>query len=114
MGQLLDEVSGSGVLSPAAQHVATHSGRSRGGLTAKLHLAVDGLGRSLAPVLTGGNVDGCTQFVAVGWKAIHALLRRRGIGRTTSERDDQIGDRLWRGGLGGRPVAFDREPRRAL
>ncbi|WP_051825239.1 hypothetical protein [Kitasatospora aureofaciens] len=63
--------------------------------------------------MTGGNVDGCTQFVAVSWKAIRALLRRRCIGRTIPERADRIADRLWRGGLGGRPVAFDREPRRA-
>ncbi|MFF9645616.1 hypothetical protein [Kitasatospora aureofaciens] len=63
--------------------------------------------------MTGGNLDGCTPFVAVSWKTIRALPRRRGIGHTIPEWADQVADRLWRGGLGGRPVAFDREPRRA-
>ncbi|GHF41208.1 hypothetical protein GCM10010359_49780 [Streptomyces morookaense] len=40
-------------------------GRSRGGLTSKLHRAVDGLGRPLGLVLTGGNVNDCTRFTAV-------------------------------------------------
>lgn len=35
-------------------------GRSRGGLTSKIHLACDGLGRPLAFTLTGGNVNDCT------------------------------------------------------
>ncbi|MFE5796179.1 IS5 family transposase [Streptomyces sp. NPDC056503] len=111
-------------------------GRSRGGLTSKLHLAVDGLGRPLALVLTGGNTNDCTRFTAVmdairvprsgpgrprirpdhvlgdkgyGSQAIRAWLRLRGIGHTIPERADQIANRLRRGSLGGRPVAFGRQ-----
>jgi transposase len=40
-------------------------GRSRGGLTIKIHLACDGHGRPLAFTLTAGNVNDCTQFEAV-------------------------------------------------
>ncbi|MEU5191620.1 IS5 family transposase [Streptomyces klenkii] len=111
-------------------------GRSRGGLTSKIHLACDGLGRPLAFVLTGGNTNDCTQFTAVmdairvprigpgrprirpdhvigdkGYssKAIRTWLRRRGITHTIPERADQIANRLRRGSAGGRPPAFDRD-----
>lgn len=40
-------------------------GRSRGGLTTKIRLAFDGLGRPLSIVLTGGNVNDCTVFTQV-------------------------------------------------
>src|SRR4051812_32238967 len=40
-------------------------GRPRGGLTTKIHLACDGHGRPLSIVLTGGNVNDCTQFTTV-------------------------------------------------
>ncbi|MFF1649433.1 transposase [Streptomyces sp. NPDC058240] len=40
-------------------------GRSRGGLTSKIHLACDALGRPLAFTVTGGNTNDCTQFTAV-------------------------------------------------
>ncbi|CAM5263710.1 hypothetical protein SALBM217S_08151 [Streptomyces griseoloalbus] len=40
-------------------------GRSRGGLTSKIHLACDGAGRPLAFTVTGGNTNDCTQFTAV-------------------------------------------------
>ncbi|MEV4939696.1 transposase [Streptomyces zaomyceticus] len=40
-------------------------GRSQGGLTSKIHLVCDGLGRPLALVLTGGNTNDCTQSTAV-------------------------------------------------
>jgi len=36
-------------------------GRSRGGLTTKIHAAVEGLGNLVAFVLTGGNVNDITQ-----------------------------------------------------
>ncbi len=61
-------------------------GRSRGGLTSKIHLACDGRGRPLA-------------FV---W------LRRKGIAHTIPERADQVRNRARRGSRGGRPPAFDR------
>ncbi|WP_374121300.1 transposase [Streptomyces sp. RS2] len=40
-------------------------GRSRGGLTSKVHLACDRLARPLAFVVTAGNRDDCTQAEAV-------------------------------------------------
>nr|UAX57879.1 transposase [Streptomyces sp. A144] len=40
-------------------------GRSRGGLTCKIHLACDGRGRPLAFVVTGGNTNDCTRFTTV-------------------------------------------------
>lgn len=111
-------------------------GRSRGGLTSKIHLACDAVGRPLAFTLTGGNTNDCTQFTAVmeairvprngpgrprtrpahvigdkGYssKAIRTWLRRRGIAHTIPERADQIRNRARRGSRGGRPPAFDRQ-----
>ncbi|MGW3458000.1 IS5 family transposase [Streptomyces albidoflavus] len=110
-------------------------GRSRGGLTSKIHLACDGRGRPLGFVVTGGNTNDCTRFTAVmetirvprigpgrprirpdhvlgdkGYssKAIRAWLRRRGIAHTIPERVDQVRNRARRGSRGGRPPAFDR------
>ncbi|MEU7736843.1 IS5 family transposase [Streptomyces griseus] len=83
-------------------------GRSRGGLTSKIHLACDGRGRPLGFVVTGGNTNDCTRFTAV-MEAIRAWLRRRGIPHTIPERADQVGNRARRGSRGGRPPAFDRE-----
>lgn len=110
-------------------------GRSRGGPTVKIHLACDWLGRPLSVVLTGGNVNDCTMFVAVvagvrmpipargrpgtrprrvladkGYssRAIRSYLRRRGITATIPERRDQRARRTRRGSAGGRPLAFDR------
>ncbi|MEV4944085.1 IS5 family transposase [Streptomyces zaomyceticus] len=111
-------------------------GRSRGGLTSKIHLTCDGRGRPLGFVLTGGNINDCTRFTAVmetirvprigpgrprvrpdhvlgdkGYssKAIRTWLRRRGIAHTIPERADQVRNRARRGSQGGRPPAFDRE-----
>nr|WP_229915881.1 MULTISPECIES: IS5 family transposase [Streptomyces] len=111
-------------------------GRSRGGLTSKIHLACDALGRPLAFTVTGGNTNDCTQFTDVmvairvprigpgrprvrpahvlgdkGYssKAIRTWLRRRGIAHTIPERADQVRNRLRRGSLGGRPPTFDKE-----
>ncbi|MCF3124022.1 IS5 family transposase [Streptomyces arenae] len=109
-------------------------GRSRGGLTTKVHLVVDGRGFPLSIVLTPGNVNDATVFDQVlhgirvpraagrprttpervlGYKAyssraIRRLLRRRGIAVTIPERRDQADDRRRRGALGGRPPLFDR------
>ncbi|WP_354598842.1 IS5 family transposase [Streptomyces sp. JL1001] len=111
-------------------------GRSRGGLTRKIHLACDGRGRPLGFVVTGGNTNDCTRFTAAmeairvprigpgrprvrpdhvlgdkGYssKAIRTWLRRRGIPHTIPERTDQVRNRARRGSRGGRPPAFDRE-----
>ena len=117
-------------------HRSPALGRSRGGLTSKIHLACDGLGRPLALVVTGGNTNDCTQFTAVmkairvprlgagrprvrpghvigdkGYssKAIRTWLRRRNIPHTIPERADQAGNRARRGSRGGRPPAFDKQ-----
>ncbi|MGP3637925.1 IS5 family transposase [Streptomyces sp. 24-1644] len=111
-------------------------GRSRGGLTTKVHLAVDGRGLPLSIVLTPGNVNDATAFGQVldsiripragtgrprttparvlgdkaysSW-AIRHLLRRRGIVATIPERRDQMANRRRRGTHGGRPPAFDKD-----
>lgn len=109
-------------------------GRSRGGLTTKIHLAVDGRGLPLSIVLTAGNINDCTAFPhvlaairvsrpgpgrprcrpdrviadkAYSSAAIRRSLRDRGIGTTIPERADQKAGRARRGTLGGRPPAFD-------
>lgn len=38
-------------------------GRSRGGLTSKIHLVTDGRGRPLSMVLTGGNINDTTMMI---------------------------------------------------
>lgn len=40
-------------------------GKSRGGLTTKLHLVCDGRGRPLGMMITGGNVNDTTMMTAV-------------------------------------------------
>lgn len=92
-------------------------GRSRGGPTTTVHLAVDGRGLPLSIVLTPGNVDDATAFgqvldsiriphavagrprttpvrvlggKAYSSRAIRHLLWRRGIVATIPERRDQV------------------------
>ena len=103
--------------------------RSRGGLTAKVHLACDGRGLPLAVVLTPGNVDDCTVFKAVlesvrvprtgagrprqrpatviadkaySSREVRQDLRRRGIRAVIPERTGQRANRQRRGRAGGR------------
>ncbi|WP_371628189.1 MULTISPECIES: IS5 family transposase [unclassified Streptomyces] len=123
--------------SPKGDEAGDHAlGRSRGGLSTKLHLVCDGHGRPLAFVLTGGNVNDCTRFEEVldaicvprigpgrprtrpdhviadkGYSSrkIRAYLRKRGIRHTIPERIDQASGRLRRGSRGGRPPRFNRE-----
>jgi len=110
-------------------------GRSRGGLTSKLHLAVEQGQRPLSLVLTAGQRGDSPEFQAVlggirvprrgagrprtrphrvladkaySSRANRALLRRRGIRAVIPEKDDQAAHRLARGCKGGRPPAFDR------
>ena len=40
-------------------------GRSRGGLTTKLHLVCDGRGRPLGMMITGGNINDTSMMTAV-------------------------------------------------
>ncbi|WNE97110.1 IS5 family transposase [Streptomyces luomodiensis] len=111
-------------------------GRSRGGLTTKIHLACDGKGRPLAILVTPGQRHDsvcarpllerirvprtglgrprCKPGQVIADKAyssrgFRAYLRRRGIAHTIPEKTDQRRHRLRRGGHGGRPPGFDRE-----
>ncbi len=115
-------------------------GRSRGGLTTKLHLAADGRGRPLTIRLTEGQAGDNPQLLplldGLCWRtgrpgrprtrpgrlvadkayshpSTRAALRRRGIRHTIPERADQKEWRARRGSRGGRPPAFDREAYRA-
>lgn len=109
-------------------------GRSRGGWTSKLHLACEQGQKPLSLVVTAGQRGDAPQFEAVmtgiavtrpsgrvrrrpdrvradkaySSRAIRAYLRRRRIGCTIPEPDDQIGHRKRRGSRGGRPPTFDR------
>lgn len=111
-------------------------GRSRGGLTTKIHLAVDASFHVLAAVITAGQRGDAPVFTEVmdrirvsrpggghprtrpghlladraySSRQIRAYLRRRQIPHTIPERRDQAGHRLHRGSAGGRPPGFDRE-----
>ncbi|MGW5679831.1 IS5 family transposase [Streptomyces sp. NPDC003860] len=111
-------------------------GRSRGGLTTKVHLAADGRGLPLAIVVTPGNANDSTVLDSVrvprlsagrprrrpetviadkaySSRAIRTGLRRRGIRAVIPERSDQIANRQRRGSAGGRPPAFDAERHKA-
>ena len=109
-------------------------GRSRGGLTTKVHLGCDGRGRPLAwcsplaSATTAPSWNRSLDAIAVprpagrgrprkrpdhlvadkgySYPTCRRLLRRRGIPHTIPERSDQ---RARRAGRPGRPLAFDRE-----
>ncbi|MFF8940626.1 IS5 family transposase [Streptomyces paradoxus] len=111
-------------------------GRSRGGLTTKVHLACDGKGRPLAillapgrrhdsvcarPLLEGIRVP-CTglgrprcrpdEVIAdkiYSSRGFRAYLRKRGIAHTIPEKADQQRHQLARRRHGGRPPGSDRE-----
>jgi transposase len=111
-------------------------GRSRGGLTTKLHTICDGRGRNLVTRLTPGQDADTVQLVALvdqvrvarpsgrgrprtrldhltGDKAYSSranrqALRARHIPHTIPERDDQKANRVRRGARGGRPPKFDK------
>jgi transposase len=109
-------------------------GRSRGGLTTKVHALSDGAGRLLVVLLTAGNVHDSPMFGPLlgrlridrprsgrartrpdylvadkGYssKANRGLLRDRRIGHTIPEKADQAAHRRRRGSAGGRPPGFD-------
>ncbi|NGO15548.1 IS5 family transposase [Streptomyces sp. HC44] len=111
-------------------------GRSRGGLTSKLHLSADGRCRPLSLIVTGGQRADCTQFQPVLEKIrvprprpgrprtkpdslaadkaysngpCRDYLRRRGIRHTIPEKTDSQAARLRKGSHGGRPPGFDQE-----
>ncbi|GGN45225.1 IS5 family transposase [Streptomyces fuscichromogenes] len=111
-------------------------GRSRGGLTTKIHHAVDGHGRPLAVVVTPGQVHDAQVFPLVlgdirvprlgrgrprttpdalladkayASQQIRADLASRGIRAVIPERADQQANRKRKGRSGGRPRTLDAE-----
>jgi transposase len=115
-------------------------GRSRGGLTTKIHLACEQGQKPLSVIITPGQRGDSPQFIAVlesirvprpgpgrpssrplrvrgdkaySSRANRAYLRRRGIRCTIAEPADQAGNRRNRGSAGGRPPVFDREDYKA-
>lgn len=110
-------------------------GRSRGGLSTKMHCLVDGWGRPLVIAVTPGHrrlagaaadarraagAAGGTRAAAdptagaAGGQGVlvpghRAHLRARGITAVIPEPADQAGHRRRRGSKGGRPVGFDVE-----
>ncbi|WP_148228492.1 transposase [Rhodococcus jostii] len=108
-------------------------GRSRGGLSTKIHQLVDGHGLPLvAPgqsgdspafpyllahlqVPTAGGGRPTPARIESGARKAYSsrvhrdLLRRRGIGAVNAKPDDPAGHRRRRGSRGGRPPAFDRD-----
>lgn len=111
-------------------------GRSRGGLSTKIHQLCDGHGRPLVVLLGPGQgsdsrmlphllaalcvarpgpgrprttPDAVLADKAYSSRAHRALLRRRGITAVIAEPEDQRANRKRRGAKGGRPPAFDTE-----
>ncbi|WP_328946429.1 IS5 family transposase [Streptomyces sp. NBC_00250] len=110
-------------------------GRSRGGLTTKLHLAVEQGQKPLSLLVTAGQWNDSPQFQPVlegirvprtgpgrprtkpdrvradrayGSRANRAYLRKRGVGCTIPEKADQVRNRKKLGSRGGRPPRFDK------
>jgi transposase len=108
-------------------------GRSRGGLTPKIHLACDGKGRPLAFTITPGQQHDCTQLQALldsiriprfgkgrprkrpdhliadrgySYPFCRRFLLQRGIPHTIPERKDQSARRCKKPG---RPLSFSKE-----
>ena len=114
-------------------------GRSRGGLSTKIHQLVDGAGRPLVVLLTPGQAGDSPMFLplmaqlrvrspsgrprtrpervrgdkAYSSRAIRGHLRDRGIQAVIAEPDDQKGHRKRRGSRGGRPPGFDSDDYRS-
>ena len=108
-------------------------GRSRGGLSTKIHQLVDGNGLPLVTLITPGQAGDSPMFLplmeqlrvaratgrprtrpdavradkAYSSRAIRGHLRDRRIKAVIPEPDDQKGHRKRRGSRGGRPVALD-------
>lgn len=111
-------------------------GRSRGGLTSKIHLAVDGRGLPMSILITPGQAGDNPQLLplldqvsvrrdgpgrprrrpdrvladkAYSHPSTRSALRARQVGFTCPERSDQIARRKAKGSSGGRPPDFDAE-----
>ena len=121
---------------PPVGEPADHAlGRSRGGLSTKVHLAVEQGRKTLATTLTPGQAADSPQFTTVlgrirvphrsgpgrprtrpvqvladkaySSRANRAYLRRRGIAATIPVKADQQANRRKKGSAGGRPPVFD-------
>lgn len=111
-------------------------GRSRGGLSSKIHLAVDGRGLPMSVILTGGQAGDNPQLIplldqisverpgrgrprthpeavladkAYSHPSTRQEMRNRGVRFTSPERSDQIARRKAKGSAGGRPPTVDYE-----
>lgn len=111
-------------------------GRSRGGLSTKVHALTDGCGRPLVVLIGPGNAGDSPMLPvllshlrvartgpgrprttptamladkAYAARAHRALLHRRGIKVVIPEKADQARHRLARGSAGGRPPSLDAE-----
>jgi transposase len=126
-----------GGCSPAVEALAVAGeaiGRSRGGLSTKVHLAVDGRGLPMRVILTPGQDGDNPQLLpllgglrvarpgpgrprsrpgtvladkAYSHPSTRRALRERRIRLVSPERSDQIARRRAAGSRGGRPPAFD-------
>lgn len=111
-------------------------GKSRGGLTTKIHTICEGRGRNLASRITPGQAHDTKQLIALlddvavprlrpgvrcrkrlahlcgdkayGSRVNRRGLRGRGIPHAIPEKDDVKKARARKGSRGGRPPAFDR------
>lgn len=112
---------------------AAELGRSRGGLTSKVHLAVERRCRPLSIILTPGQAADSPRFIPVlkkikvrvpvgrprtrpdavagdkaySSRANRAHLRRRNVKAVIPEKADQAANRKKKGRSGGRPVNHD-------
>lgn len=111
-------------------------GRSRGGLSSKIHLAVDARGLPMSVILTGGQAGDNPQLIpllnglnvrrdgpgrprsrpqavvadkAYSHPSTRQAMRERRIRFISPEKADQIARRRAQGSAGGRPPVFDRE-----
>ncbi|MGI5170459.1 transposase [Spirillospora sp. CA-253888] len=111
-------------------------GRSRGGLTTKIHLVADRRCRPIARLASPGQHADCPKFIALmesiriprrgvgrprkkparaladkaySSRANRRYLRRRGIKAVIPVKKDQAAHRAGRGSKGGRPPVFDRD-----
>lgn len=119
---------------PGSEPLDHALGRSRGGLSTKIHQLVDGRGRPLVVAVTAGQAgdspmlrwllaelavarpgrgrprtrpDALLGDKAYSSRANRALLRAKQVKTVIPQPDDQIAHRRRRGSAGGRPPAFD-------
>jgi transposase len=131
---LATQGAGSNYINPGLEPPDHGIGRSRGGLTSKIHHLVDGRGRPLVVLVSAGQANDAPVFEyllahlrvprlgggrartrpkrvrgdkAYSSRAIRTELRRCGIVAVIPQPSDQIAHRQRKGSRGGRPPAFD-------